>query len=219
MPATTGSDIAYPAGFSPYNYTVDMAAMANSVQLALDDQANCWRGTAADRNARLNQLPEGALWADTDGAKVLHQKRGGIWWPEIQTHNVHAMSPSWAVNPGALTITNFGRVAHLQCHFYQIGTYDWDQKATIQLGTFDDKWAPPPGGIAHQIAMDPGIDGDGTRPLDWVPVTLMVALRYDSLPVFNSRIMVYTPTPMDNVYTTPDKRAGISFSASWTLPY
>ena len=219
MAATEPSGIAYPESSAGYNYHTHLAALANSTQMALDKQANSWRGPGADRVAFLNEAPEGALWADNDGSKVLHQKRNGIWWPELQSHNVHVISPEWNVNPNALTITNFGRVAHLQAHFFQVASYDWDQKQTIQLGTFDDKWAPPPGGITQQIAMDPGIDGVGTRPLPWVPVTLLVALRTDSLPIFKSRIMVFTPQPMDNTYTTPDKRAGISFSTSWALPY
>ena len=223
MPATEPSGIAFPGvDDSPYNYQAHMAALASSTQAALNDQANAYRGTGAQRNARLtgpNACPEGALWSDTDGSKILHQKRNGVWWPEIKSYNLHVISPEWNVNPNALTITNFGRVAHLQAHFFQVASYDWDQKQTIQLGTFDDKWAPPPGGITQQIAMDPGIDGDGTRPLPWVPITLLVALRTDALPIFNSRIMIFTPQPMDNTYTSPDKRAGISFSTSWSLPY
>ena len=219
MPATSPSGISYPGVDDLFNYHVDLAGMASSIQAAFDKQANLFRGTGAQRNAFLTDAPEGVFWSDNDGSKVLHQKRNGLWWPEIQSHNVHVISPAWGVNSNALVITNFGRVAHLQCHFYQTDDYDWDQNQTIQLGTFDDKWAPPPGGITQQIAMDPGIDGDGTRPLPWVPVTLLVALRYDSLPVFNSRIMIFTPQPMDNFYSTPDKRAGISFSTSWSLPY
>ena len=219
MPATEPSGISYPGVDAPFNYHADMAANASSVQAALNKQANLFRGTGAERNAFLNDAKEGMFWSDSDGSKVLHQKRNGIWWPEIQSHNVHVMDSAWTTTPNGLTITNFGRVAHLQCHFYQIGNYDWDQNQTIQLGTFDDKWAPPPGGILQMISMDPGIDGDGTRPLPWVPVTLIVALRYDTLPVFDSRIMVFTPQPIDNLYTTPDKRAGISFSTSWSLPY
>ena len=217
MPATEVAKISYPDGDSPYDFVASLAATASSTDLALQDRANAWRGPGAMRVARKNELPEGALWADDDGNKTLHQKRGGQWWPEIEFHNVHVIDPAWNVNPNALAITNFGRVAHLQCHFYQTDRYDWGQKQTIQIGTFDDRWAPPPGGITQQFAMDPGIDGDGTRPLPWVPVTLIVGLRTDSLPIFKSRIMVFTPQPMDNTYTTPDKRAGISFSTSWAL--
>lgn len=219
MPATTPSGIAYPGTDSLYAHSTDMAAMATSTQMALDKQANAWRGTGSQRVAQLNTLPEGALWADNDGNKVLHQKRNGIWWPEIEYQNVHVIEPGWNVNSGALAITNFGRVAHLQAHFYQTADYDWNAQSTVQLGTFDDKWAPPPGGITQVFSMDPGIDGDGTRPLPWVPITLIVALRTDTLPVFKSRIMVFTPQRMDNQYTVPEKRAGISFSTSWALPY
>lgn len=169
------------------------------------------------RIARKDELPEGALWADEDGNKTLHQKRGGEWWPEIEFHNVHVISPHFSINANALAISNFGRVAHLSCHFYQIQTFSWGNKQTIQLGTFDDKWAPPPGGLTVTIPMSTGFDNSSTGN-PWKRQDLIVGKRDDPLPVFDSRIMIYNPdSAWGNTYTTPDKRAGLSFSVSWPL--
>ena len=219
MPATTPSGIAYPGTDSLYAHSADFAAMATSTQMALDKQANAWRGTGSQRVAQLNTLPEGALWADTDGNKVLHQKRNGSWWPELEYHNIHVMDPSWTVSSNALAVSNFGRVAHLAPHFYQTANFTWGSKATIQLGTFDDKWAPPPGGITVTIPMSSGFDNSNAGN-PWIRQDLLIAKRVDALPVFDSRIMVYNPGgSWGNTYTTPERRAGLSFSVSWALPY
>lgn len=223
MPATTPSGIEYPGvNDGAYDFQAHMAAIASSTQSALNDQANAYRGTGALRNSRLtgvNACPEGALWADTDGNKVLHQKRNGVWWPELEFQNIHVMDPSWAVTSNALAISNFGRVAHLAPHFYQTANFTWGNKSTIQLGTFDDKWAPPPGGITVTIPMSGGYDNSNAGN-PWIRQDLIIAKRVDSLPVFDSRIMVYNPNAAwGNTYTTPERRAGLAFSVSWALPY
>ena len=219
MPATSPSGISYPGVDDLFNYHVDLAGMASSIQAAFDKQANLFRGTGAQRNAFLTDAPEGVFWSDNDGSKVLHQKRNGLWWPEMQSHNVHAISPNFATSSNGLVISNFGRVAHLSVHFYQIQTFLWGSKQTIQLGTFDDKWAPPPGGLTLTLPMSSGYDNSSTGN-PWIRQDLIVGKRDDDLPVFDSRIMVYNPGPQwGNTYTTAERRAGLSFSVSWPLPY
>lgn len=218
MAVTTPNNLPSPNGGSLFDYSAHMGALAQATQDALKYRANLFTGTGSERDGALNDLAEGAFWSDTDGNKLLHQKRNGIWWPEMQYQNIHVITPNFAVNPNALAITNFGRVAHLSCHFYQTATYDWGAQSTIQLASFDDKWAPPPGGMTMTFPMDPGIDNDG-RTSPWSRKDLLVARRIDSLPVFQSRVMIYSENALRNTYTSADKRAGISFSVSWPLPY
>lgn len=218
MPATEVAKISYPDGDSPYDFVAALAATASSTDLALQDRANAWRGTGAQRMARLNELPEGALWSDEDGNKVLHMKRNGRWWPEIEYQQVGSLQVSFAVTPDALAITNFGRVAHLNCRIYQVADYYFSAKTGHPLATFDDRWAPRTGRITTAIGMEAGYDST-PKPDQYLLKYVDVVYLPSEWSTNKTRILIYNPAASSNQYTTTGRGAELSLSLSWPLAY
>ena len=62
-----------------YDLVIDAAATAASIQTALVARANSYKGTTAQRTAFTATAPEGTLWSDTNGEKVLWIKQGASW--------------------------------------------------------------------------------------------------------------------------------------------
>ena len=218
MAATSPSEIVYPNVNNLYAHQSDMAAMASSVQAALNYQGNAYRGTGAERVAALNDLPEGALWSDTNGNKVLHQKRNGIWRPEIEYHQVRSLQSPWAVSGDALAITNFGRVAHLNCRITQVEDYYWSEKTGHSLATFDDRWAPRMGRVTVPVGMDAGYDAT-PKPDQYLHKYVDVAYLPTDWAADKTRILIYSPTASSNQYTTTGQGSELSLSLSWPLAY
>ena len=66
MAITTSPDnIPSPTSGDPYNYVVDMAALADRTQEIFTQKANMGVGTSTQRAAALSKFPDGALWYDT----------------------------------------------------------------------------------------------------------------------------------------------------------
>lgn len=217
MPATEPDGIVHP-GDGLYNYSADMAATASSVQTALNRRANAWRGTGAERAAFLNEAPEGALWTDNDGNKVLHMKRNGKWWPEIEYQQVGSLQVSFGVTEDALAITNFGRVAHLNCRIYQTADYYFSAKTGHPLATFDDRWAPRTGRVTTAIGMEAGYDLT-PKPDQYLLKYIDVVYLPSEWSANKTRILIYNPTASSNQFTTVGRGAELSLSLSWPLPY
>ena len=79
MAITTSPDnIPSPTSGDPYNYVVDMAALADGTQDALTQKANMGVGTSTQRTAALSKFPNGALWYDTTTSSEW-RKVGGAW--------------------------------------------------------------------------------------------------------------------------------------------
>ena len=79
MAITTSPDnIPSPTSGDPYNYVVDMAAIADGTQDALTQKANMGVGTSTQRTAALGKFPDGALWYDTTTDSDW-RKLGGAW--------------------------------------------------------------------------------------------------------------------------------------------
>ena len=79
MAITTSPDnIPSPTSGDPYNYVVDMAALADGTQDALTQKANMGVGTSTQRAAALSKFPDGALWYDTTTDSDW-RKLGGAW--------------------------------------------------------------------------------------------------------------------------------------------
>ena len=71
-----------------YDLVIDAAATAASVQAALTARANSYTGTTTQREAFTATAPEGTLWSDTNGDKILWIKQGASWqrvWPTDDT--------------------------------------------------------------------------------------------------------------------------------------
>ena len=79
MAITTSPDnIPSPTSGDPYNYVVDMAALADGTQDALTQKANMGVGTSTQRTAALGKFPDGALWYDTTTSSEW-RRVGGAW--------------------------------------------------------------------------------------------------------------------------------------------
>lgn len=84
MATTSPDNIWTPDSSDNYDYVINAAATATSVQNALTRRANSYIGTSEDRIAFTADAPEGALWSDTNGDKILWIKQGAVWvrvWP------------------------------------------------------------------------------------------------------------------------------------------
>ena len=217
MPTTSPSNIAYPATSNPYSYVPDLGAMAQSVQAALTKQGNLLRGTVTERNAYPSP-PEGIFWSDTDGNKVLHQRRNGKWWPEIEYQQVLPLQVSFGVTPDALAITNFGRVAHLNCRIYQTADYFFSAKTGHPLATFDDRCAPRTGRITASVGMEAGYDAT-PKPDQYLHKFVDVVYLPTEWATNKTRVLIYNPTASSNQFTTVGRGAELSLSLSWPLPY
>ena len=87
MAITTSPDnIPSPTSGDPYNYVVDVAALADGTQDALTQKANMGVGTSTQRTAALSKFPNGALWYDTTTSSEWRRVAGawvnlgsGLW--------------------------------------------------------------------------------------------------------------------------------------------
>lgn len=77
--ATTSDGIWTPNQGDDYNLVADLGTMASTIQDALDTRANAYRGTSAQRNTFTNSAPEGTIWVDTNGEKIVWVKQGNSW--------------------------------------------------------------------------------------------------------------------------------------------
>lgn len=85
--ATTEDGIWTPDQIDDYNLVTDLSTMASTVQDALEERANAYRGTSAQRNNFTSEAPEGTIWVDTNGEKIVWVKQGNSWnqiWPVVQ---------------------------------------------------------------------------------------------------------------------------------------
>ena len=85
MALTSPDNIWTPDSSENYDYVIDSGATATSVQNALTKRANSYTGTTTQRTAFTSSAPEGTLWSDTNGDKILWIKQGSAWvqvWPE-----------------------------------------------------------------------------------------------------------------------------------------
>lgn len=112
MATTSPDNIWTPNSSEDYDYVIDAATTATSVQNALTKRANSYTGTTAQRTAFTSSAPEGTTWADTNGEKILWIKQGAVWlrvWPPeyvtptIQTGTVSVTPIADTVVPYTVT--------------------------------------------------------------------------------------------------------------------
>lgn len=83
MPQTSDG-IVSPDDTDKYKLVPQLAALAETTQLALNKRANYYTGTTAQRTAFTSAAGEGVAWKDTNGTKSLYVKEGTAWslvWP------------------------------------------------------------------------------------------------------------------------------------------
>lgn len=84
MATTSPDNLRTPDPGDPYNLVPDLATLAGDVQAALllrDN--NTGSGTASQRTAFTSTAPDGFLWQDTDGIKMIWRKDGAVWVPAV----------------------------------------------------------------------------------------------------------------------------------------
>lgn len=82
--ATTSDGIWTPDSVDTFALVNDLAAMAASIQAALNKRANHYTGTTTERTAFTSSAPEGTFWTDTNGSKITWTLQGSSWvqvWP------------------------------------------------------------------------------------------------------------------------------------------
>lgn len=82
MPVTPRG-IVSPNDPDNWDLIVDLAAMGSSIDAAIGNSASGRPGTAAQRTAYTASAPNGFLWQDTDGAKLIWRKDGAVWVPAV----------------------------------------------------------------------------------------------------------------------------------------
>ena len=102
MAITTSPDnIPSPTSGDPYNYVVDMAAMADGTQDALTQKANMGVGTSTQRTAALSKFPDGALWYDTTTSSEWRRVAGAWVNQDTRTAWTPVLTGSgWAAGNG-----------------------------------------------------------------------------------------------------------------------
>lgn len=79
--AVTQLGIKAPDLPDPFNPVGDMNTLASTADTAIRQAAS--RGTAAQRAAFTAAAPNGTLWQDTDGVKMIWRKDGASWVPAV----------------------------------------------------------------------------------------------------------------------------------------
>lgn len=83
--AETLDGIVTPDNDDNYALIHDLAAMAETIQQVINQRANARAGTQLERQEFTATAPEGTLWKDTNGERILWIKHGSSWerlWPE-----------------------------------------------------------------------------------------------------------------------------------------
>lgn len=143
----------------PFDYPVQMAALAQTTQLALNLRANSYIGTSSQRQSALSQVVEGSHWTDTNGDKALYIKQVNQWvrvWPDIvypRVTNFLKAQSGWRSHPSASHyLLRQGDWVYINWVFQRTG-------GTINSNTRGD--------IANQTA---AILNEEYRPNTWQPL-------------------------------------------------
>lgn len=152
MSTTSPSNIFYPDADSQYNLVADLAAMAQSIQNALNLQANAHYGTDSERIAYTGRAKNGTLWANSDGDLKTYQFRNGRWYPDYEFVPLLKTGPGnfkqvtdFAPDPEyplGVHVTSYGRMAVLSGRMIQTAKYKWDKNAHKTLGYIPTRVAP-----------------------------------------------------------------------------
>ena len=133
MATTSPDNIWTPDSSEDYDYVIDAGATATSVQNALTRRANSYTGTTTERTAFTAAAPEGSLWSDTNGDKILWIKQGSSW------SRIHPPVPNVVVVDG---------VSYVECGSRLFGEFPMTVTATgfsYTTYTINDLQALPSG--------------------------------------------------------------------------
>lgn len=106
--AVTSRGIVTPNQTDEYNLVTDLNTMATSIDEALQDAANTYRGTSTQRTQFTSQAPEGTIWVDTNGEKIVWVKQGVSWrriWP-VRQGDIPGMPYAMAAGQATISVSN-----------------------------------------------------------------------------------------------------------------
>lgn len=135
MPQTSDG-IVSPDDTDKYKLVPQLAALAETTQLALNKRANYYTGTTAQRTAFTSAAGEGVAWKDTNGTKGLYVKEGTAWnlvYPRPSPVSVRMTSThssplgvgtyDWLGNMSVASNTNLGPFTFSQANGTTYGTH------------------------------------------------------------------------------------------------
>lgn len=108
----TSDGITTPSDNDPYKLVQDLGAMAETIQQVVNLRANLYKGTSSQRTLFTPDAEEGVFWKDTNGSKILWERKGTGWsqvFPEDRSSGVFQIgSATEAVpSPGQLQISRY----------------------------------------------------------------------------------------------------------------
>lgn len=171
MPVTPRG-IVSPNDPDNWDLIVDLATMATSTDAAIGNSASGQNGTAAQRTAYTASAPNGFLWQDTDGAKLIWRKDGAVWVPAVWRWSGTGAQMSAFAAPNGFEW--FNTTDGLE---YTRISGAWIAKRTAWTLVLT---AGPPGAIQSQYRINDGyveMRGVGTKPAGTTMFTLPVGLR------------------------------------------
>ena len=197
MAITTSPDnLPSPTSGDPYNYVVDMAALADGTQDALTQKANMGVGTSTQRTAALSKFPDGALWYDTTTSSEW-RRVAGAWVNQVDFGQVLTLSSevveyssgtspraykagrvvtiAGAVKPANSTAaanfdTDGARICDVPSNMQPPNGYS---AHSIQQGSGEDRWLLTYGGGGlYGARYTPGTPSAGT----WFPFSITYVL-------------------------------------------
>lgn len=147
--ATTNNGIWTPDQVDSYNLVGDLATMASTVDGALEERANAYRGTTAQRTAFTDTAPEGTIWVDTNGEKIVWVKQGNSWqqiWPsKLRVESYHSGQIFSSIASGVSEASGnrvevFGNIA--TCRISLLGVSRSSGNQSTSLGVISSSLLP-----------------------------------------------------------------------------
>lgn len=140
--AVTPKGIVTPDASSPYNLITDLNTLASTTDAAIATQ----KGTASQRTAALAGAPDGTLWQDTDGIKMIWRKDGATWVPAVTSWagtttqmNAFTQAPNGFLWANSVGINVYMRISGAWKDI--AGDTGWGDAVTMGVGTISAGWS------------------------------------------------------------------------------
>lgn len=143
MATTSPDNLRTPDPGDPYNLVPDLATLAGDVQSALLLRDNITgSGTASQRTAFTSSAPDGFLWQDTDGIKMIWRKDGAVWVPAVwRWSGTNTQMTGFAAPDGFEWYNTTDNVVYLRFNSAWIKTRNITQRTTNTFsGTTSTSW-------------------------------------------------------------------------------
>lgn len=215
MSTTSPSNIFYPDATGQYNLVADLATMAQSIQNALNKQANAHYGTDSQRIAYTSKATNGTLWSNSDGDMKTYQFRNGRWYPDYEFVPLDVASKTNGNfepdqdHPLGVHVTGYGRMGLLAGRMVQKSIFDWNKNTHWTMGYIPKRVAPatPLNNLSSVWS-----------PQDTKLIALNVAIRgYESTPSEAGRVRVVPEERWRNTQSSTGASLEVP-GLSWVIP-